>query len=142
MSSDLKTVRYRIYYQDSANSWGTGEPPLFDGRSYDLAVLCIASDDKAPGQPESILTRLRPYHVLVTHYDEIFPSPESSGALRRSPHRGQSRSLPAEDLRSARLRRRLRRAGQPRLRPVRTPLDDAAARRSGCGFRRIQNRFQ
>jgi len=66
------TVRYRIYYQDSANSWGTGEPPLFDGRFYDLAVLCIASYDKAPGQPGSILTRLRPHHVLVTHYDDFF----------------------------------------------------------------------
>ena len=72
MGGDLKTVRYRMYYQDSANSWGTGEPPLFDGRSYDLAVLCIASYDKAPGQPGSILTRLRPRHVLVTHYDDFF----------------------------------------------------------------------
>ena len=72
MAGDLKTVRYRMYYQDSANSWGTGEPPLFDGRAYDLAVLCIASYDKAPGQPGSILTRLRPRHVLVTHYDDFF----------------------------------------------------------------------
>jgi len=72
MAGDLKTVRYRIYYQDSANSWRTGEPPLFDGRPYDLAVLCIASYDKAPGQPESILNRLRPRHVLVTHYDDFF----------------------------------------------------------------------
>ena len=72
MAADLKAVRYRIYYQDSANSWGIGEPPLFDGRPYDLAVLCIASYDKAPGQPGSILTRLRPRHVLVTHYDDFF----------------------------------------------------------------------
>ena len=72
MAGDLKTVLYRMYYQDSANSWGIGEPPLFDGRPYDLAVLCIASYDKAPGQPESILNRLRPRHVLVTHYDDFF----------------------------------------------------------------------
>ena len=129
MSSDLKTVRYRIYYQDSANSWGIGEPPLFDGRPYDLAVLCIASYDKAAGQPGSILTRLRPRHVLVTHYDDFF--------------RPQDRPVRfAGLLTEAKVDRYLRkicevldcggagcRAGQPRLRSVRTPLDDAAAGR-------------
>jgi L-ascorbate metabolism protein UlaG (beta-lactamase superfamily) len=73
MSSDLKEVRYRLYYQDAANPQGIGEPPPFaDGHPYDLAVLCIASYDKAPGQPAAILRRLRPRHVLVTHYDDFF----------------------------------------------------------------------
>jgi L-ascorbate metabolism protein UlaG (beta-lactamase superfamily) len=73
MSSDLKEVRYRIYYQDAANRQGIGEPPPFaDGHPFDLAVLCIASYDKAPGQPAAILRRLRPRHVLVTHYDDFF----------------------------------------------------------------------
>jgi L-ascorbate metabolism protein UlaG (beta-lactamase superfamily) len=73
MSSDFKTVRYRIYYQDAANPQGIGEPPPFaDGHPYDLAVLCIASYDKAPGQPTAVLRKLRPRHVLVTHYDDFF----------------------------------------------------------------------
>ncbi len=73
MSSDLKEVRYRLYYQDAANRQGVGEPPPFaDGHPYDLAVLCIASYDKAPGQPRAILRRLHPRHVLVTHYDDFF----------------------------------------------------------------------
>ncbi|MEP7009219.1 MAG: hypothetical protein ABJC13_02750 [Acidobacteriota bacterium] len=73
MADDLSTVRYRIYYQDSANRQGIGEPPAFpDGHPYDLAVLCIASYDKAPGQPKAILKALRPRHVLVAHYDDFF----------------------------------------------------------------------
>jgi len=73
LADDLATVRYRIYYQDSANRQGLGEPPAFpDGHPYDLAVLCIASYDKAPGQPKAILEALRPRHVLVAHYDDFF----------------------------------------------------------------------
>lgn len=73
MAEDLSTVRFRIYYQDSANRAGVGEPPPFaDGHPYDLAVLCIASYDKAPGQPAAILETLRPRHVLVGHYDDFF----------------------------------------------------------------------
>lgn len=73
MAADLATVRYRIYYQDAANRQGIGEPPSFpDGHPYDLAVLCIASYDKAPGQPAALLRVLRPRHVLVAHYDDFF----------------------------------------------------------------------
>jgi L-ascorbate metabolism protein UlaG (beta-lactamase superfamily) len=73
MSNDLKTVRYRLYYQDAASPQGIGEPPPFaDGHPYDLAVLCIASYDKAPGQPAAILRALHPRHVLVAHYDDFF----------------------------------------------------------------------
>lgn len=73
MASDLETVQYRIYYQDAANRQGVGEPPAFgDGHPYDLAVLCIASYDKAPGQPAAILRALHPRHVLMTHYDDFF----------------------------------------------------------------------
>jgi L-ascorbate metabolism protein UlaG (beta-lactamase superfamily) len=74
MSDDLTAVRYRLYYQDAASGQGIGEPPAFaDGHPFDLAVLCIASYDKAPGQPAAILRALKhPRHVLVTHYDDFF----------------------------------------------------------------------
>jgi L-ascorbate metabolism protein UlaG (beta-lactamase superfamily) len=73
MSSNLKEVRYRLYYQDAASGPGIGEPPPFaDGHPYDLAVLCVASYDKVPGQPTAILRALKPRHVLVAHYDDFF----------------------------------------------------------------------
>lgn len=77
LSSDLQTVRYRLYYQDAAASEGVGVPPVLagaDAHPYDLAVLCIASYDKvARGkQPEAILQALHPRHVLVAHYDDFF----------------------------------------------------------------------
>jgi L-ascorbate metabolism protein UlaG (beta-lactamase superfamily) len=77
LSSDLRTVRYRLYYQDAAASEGVGVPPRFtgaDAHPYDLAVLCIASYDKvARGkQPGAILEALHPRHVLVAHYDDFF----------------------------------------------------------------------
>jgi L-ascorbate metabolism protein UlaG (beta-lactamase superfamily) len=79
MSRDLRSVLYRLYYQDAASSRDTGVPPRFTGAEehpYDLAVLCIASYDKVERgpQPASILAALRPRHVLVTHYDDFFRS--------------------------------------------------------------------
>lgn len=74
MSSDRRRVLYRLYYQDSANPQGEGEPKpsdLGDDHPFDLAVLCIASYDKVPGQPQAILRALHPRHVLVTHYDDF-----------------------------------------------------------------------
>jgi ribonuclease BN (tRNA processing enzyme) len=79
LASDNETVRYRFYYQDAANPTEVGNPPAFPDKphDYDLAVLCIASYDKAahrrnqPGQPTAILQALHPHHVLVTHYEDF-----------------------------------------------------------------------
>jgi L-ascorbate metabolism protein UlaG (beta-lactamase superfamily) len=76
LASD-KTVGFRLYYQDAANPTETGNPPIFEDHPYDLAVLCIASYDKAAhrpdqsGQPTAILQALHPHHVLVTHYEDF-----------------------------------------------------------------------
>lgn len=72
---DQPDVVYRIYYQDSANRAGTGLPvasatPV----AVDLAVLCIASHQNAPGHPEHLLEALAPRHVLVSHWDDFFRS--------------------------------------------------------------------
>lgn len=72
-----KTVRYRLYYQDSANPKGIGVPKDLpgDSHSYDLAVLCMASYDRASkdkgDQPGAILDALKPRHVLATHYEDF-----------------------------------------------------------------------
>lgn len=75
LAPDLKEVRFRLYYQDSANPLGKGFPPQFEGdddHCYDLAVLCMASYQFVKQHPESILGRLRPHHVLVTHFEDFF----------------------------------------------------------------------
>jgi hypothetical protein len=75
MSSDLKEIRYRLYYQDAASRRGAGEPRSFTGADlhpYDLAVLCISSYDEVQGSPESLLRALHPRHVLITHYEDFF----------------------------------------------------------------------
>ena len=53
MAGDLKTARYRIYYQDSANSWGTGEPPAFPTAIPTISPSSASHPTrKAPGQPD------------------------------------------------------------------------------------------
>lgn len=77
MSADFQEVRYRIYYQDAVSPAWQGEPPetvLADGRAFDLAVLCMASYNRVVDSPASLLTTVRPRHVLVTHYEDFFRS--------------------------------------------------------------------
>lgn len=75
---DLGAVRYRIYYQDSANPEGEGVPAFEDAfePGYDLAVLCMASFQFVKNHPGGILEALRPRHVLVTHYENFSRGPE------------------------------------------------------------------
>ncbi len=75
MASDLKTVEFRIYYQDAASPAGQGMPPEFepeDRHPFDLAVLCMASYDRVRDAPGWLLEKLRPRHVLVAHYEDFF----------------------------------------------------------------------
>jgi hypothetical protein len=69
----LGSVSYRIYYQDAASPEGKGVPDFLeaDPRGYDLAVLCMASSQFVKNHPGGILDKLRPRHVLVTHYENF-----------------------------------------------------------------------
>lgn len=73
-----ETVRFRIYYQDAAAPAGIGHPAFEtpDAHPYDLAVLCMPSFRFVESHPESILGRLQPKHVLVTHYEDFFRRPD------------------------------------------------------------------
>ncbi len=80
LANDNETVRFRFYYQDAANPKGIGEPRDLPGEphAFDLAVLCMASYDRAsktggkPDQPAAILDALKkPRHVLATHYEDF-----------------------------------------------------------------------
>jgi len=77
LASDNETVRFRFYYQDSANPKGIGEPKDLPGapHPFDLAVLCMASYDRASkdkgDQPGATLDALKPRHVLATHFEDF-----------------------------------------------------------------------
>lgn len=65
---------FRIYYQDAANPRGVGAPVLDAGdkKSFDLAVLCMASYTFVRQHPEFILGAVQPRHVLIGHYEDFF----------------------------------------------------------------------
>jgi L-ascorbate metabolism protein UlaG (beta-lactamase superfamily) len=63
--------RFRVYYTDSALSEGIGAPPENTGR-VDLAILCMASFDLVNGYPTWIAERMRPRHVILTHFEDFF----------------------------------------------------------------------
>jgi L-ascorbate metabolism protein UlaG (beta-lactamase superfamily) len=65
---DGDRVVHRIYYNDAAAEKIDAVP---DG-PYDLAILCMASYDFVRGYPELLLQRLKPHHVLVSHYEDFF----------------------------------------------------------------------
>lgn len=77
LARDLRTVRFRIYYQDAASPEGKGYPELEEEyrADYDLAVLCMASSQFVMNHPGGILGLLQPRHVLVTHYEDFFRDP-------------------------------------------------------------------
>jgi hypothetical protein len=74
LAQDLETVRFRLYYQDSASPEGKGYPQLDgdDQAEFDLAVLCMASSQFVRNHPGGILGAVQPHHVLVTHYENFF----------------------------------------------------------------------
>ncbi|HYN21837.1 MAG TPA: hypothetical protein VE078_12820, partial [Thermoanaerobaculia bacterium] len=82
MARDLQTVRFRLYYQDSASPEGKGYPELEEAlegdyrADYDLAVLCMASSQFVRNHPGGIVGNLKPRHVLITHYEDFFRDPQ------------------------------------------------------------------
>jgi hypothetical protein len=62
-------VRYRIYYNDAAGE-GVGES--LPDEQYDLAIICMASFNLVHDYPKTLLARLKPHYVLVTHYEDFF----------------------------------------------------------------------
>jgi hypothetical protein len=73
LDPETDSVRFRLYYQDSASHEGSGLPPKdVHSGSVDLAVLCMPSHHLARGFPEYLLEALEPRHVLVTHQEDFF----------------------------------------------------------------------
>jgi catechol 2,3-dioxygenase-like lactoylglutathione lyase family enzyme len=51
---------------------------LLDQHRVDAAILCVPGWDKVAAYPESLLDRLRPDRVVLSHYDDFF-APYVSG---------------------------------------------------------------
>jgi hypothetical protein len=72
------SVRFRIWFQDAVAKPPGGFPSeqAIERHAVDLAVLCMPSYWRVEGFPESILDRAMARHVLVSHYEDFFRSPE------------------------------------------------------------------
>ncbi len=67
---------FRIYFQDAPSEPPLGFPPvdLLAERPIDLAVLCAATSSNVSNTPDSLLTILKPLHVIVGHWEDFFRS--------------------------------------------------------------------
>lgn len=76
---DDGSLAFRMFYQDSASgagqAWPLGLAPG-DEHPIDVAVLCMASYAFVRDAPGWLVRRLRPRHVLVTHWEDFFQGQE------------------------------------------------------------------
>ena len=75
--NDDQSVRYRIYYNDSAAQPPKGIPP-HELMPVDLAVICMASYHFIHDYPEVLLQALQPRHVVVSHFDDFFEAQDGA----------------------------------------------------------------
>jgi len=78
---DLKGTNFRIYYNDSAV-----RPEVvanLPDQPVDLAIITVASFDKVKDYPAVLLQRIKPRHVLLSHYENFFR--EYDGHFRFAP---------------------------------------------------------
>ncbi len=75
VTHDQTRVDFRVYLQGSASNAGQGLP-LEDLKEFDLAILAAAGHHEVQGYPGSILKRLRPEHLLVSHWEDFFAAPQ------------------------------------------------------------------
>jgi len=76
LSDDRKQTVFRIYFQDAPSEPPLGFPPaaLLAERPVDLAVLCAATSSNVSNTPDSLLSVLKPQHVLLGHWEDFFRS--------------------------------------------------------------------
>jgi hypothetical protein len=67
---DGTSIRYRIYYNDAAADVADIELPA--EASVDLALLCAPGWNFVSEYPNLLLAKLKPKHVVVTHYEDFF----------------------------------------------------------------------
>jgi len=89
------TPLLRFHYQDAASTPPLGFPPPIEtigSRPVDVALLCVASFEEVRRYPEDLIGRLKPRHVVLSHWENFFskrrpPSPllflDTQGFSRR-----------------------------------------------------------
>ena len=67
---------FRMYFQDAPSQPPLGFPPadVVIERRIDLAILCAATSSNVSNTPDSLLTVLRPAHVIIAHWEDFFRS--------------------------------------------------------------------
>ena len=73
LSADSRQPVFRIFYQDSASQAPAGlVPPLGDGKSIDIAILCAASFAQIKNYPESVMHNTQAGHFIIGHWEDFF----------------------------------------------------------------------
>lgn len=79
---DGERVAFRVYYQDAVPEAPAGlvtdsilRPEGGDRRRVDLAILVPSTYAEVPWHPEAVLDNVRPRHVLLGHWENLFRSP-------------------------------------------------------------------
>jgi L-ascorbate metabolism protein UlaG (beta-lactamase superfamily) len=76
---------FRIHYQDAASTPPYGfPPPLDDGVPVDVAIVNVAAFGEAEDYPEGIVRELQPRHVILSHWEDFFRSPERERKVVRA----------------------------------------------------------
>jgi L-ascorbate metabolism protein UlaG (beta-lactamase superfamily) len=76
---------FRIHYQDAASTPPYGfPPPLDDGVPVDVAIVNVAAFGEAEDYPEGIVRELQPRHVILSHWEDFFRSPERKRKVVRA----------------------------------------------------------
>jgi hypothetical protein len=72
----MRATVFRIYFQDAPSEPPLGFPPteVLMERPVDLAVLCAATSSNVRNTPDSLLTVLKPRHVMLGHWEDFFRS--------------------------------------------------------------------
>jgi hypothetical protein len=63
--------QFTIYFADAAATPPLGFPDVAV-EHVDLAILCVPGWRNVKGYPQGIIRRLRPRHILLSHYDDFF----------------------------------------------------------------------
>lgn len=75
---DDENVALRVYINSAASKVGEGQVPeqILENHPVDIAILCAASFAYTKSYPETILSYLKPTHLLVSHWENFFQSQE------------------------------------------------------------------
>ncbi|HXB54093.1 MAG TPA: hypothetical protein VN461_04870 [Vicinamibacteria bacterium] len=98
LGSDSKPV-FRVYFQDSQARNPRGSIPrgLIDGKSVDVAILCVGGARYVRGAPQAIMENTRASYFLLGHWDDLFVPQAAPLPGTSCPVPAHYREFPTED---------------------------------------------